>query len=86
MALLDSLGGASTFLSSITDQGLDQGLAGASKFLSSIAAQGGNDELLRALPGTAMGGVALAFIGMILEFITLSGFHPSVSLYRMRLG
>ncbi len=27
-----------------------------------------------------MGGVALAFIGMILEFITLSGFHPSVSI------
>ncbi len=79
MALLESLGGATTFLSSITDQGLDQGLVGASKILSSIT-QGGNDELLRALPGTAMGGVALAFIAMVLEFITLSGFHPSVSL------
>ena len=39
-----------------------------------------NLEEFRSLPGTAMGGVALAFIGMILEFITLSGFHPAVSI------
>ena len=52
-----------------------------SKFLTSLldVGGGGDNELLRALPGTAVGGIALAVIGMILEFITLSGFHPAVS-------
>lgn len=51
-----------------------------SKLFTSLRDLNGSDnELLRALPGTAVGGVALALIGMILEFITLSGFHPAVS-------
>ena len=54
-----------------------------SKLLTSLldvgSGIGGDNELLRALPGTAVGGIALAVIGMILEFITLSGFHPAVS-------
>ena len=71
MALLESIGeslGSSKFL-----------MDPSGSFGSSLMDPIGNDEMMRSLPGTAMGGVALAFIGMILEFITLSGFHPAVS-------
>jgi len=69
MALLETISETldpSKLLTSLLDVGSGVGI-------------GGDSELLRALPGTAVGGIALAVIGMILEFITLSGFHPAVS-------